>query len=194
MKLGISKRPTTGHFRHGAARNWAFQTWCGTKLGISETGHFRKSSCDTKLGISETGNYRKLGISDECGHKTGYFRRLWTQNWVFQTAVDTKLGISDGCGHKTGYCSKLGIAANWVFQTSVDTKLGISGNWVLQQTGYFRRLWKTGYFRKTGNFMRRFPVGEQRGHFNRSQISLMWSSPHAVSRRLFRIPVPKYPV
>ena len=144
-------RHETGHFRHGAARNWAFP-----KLGISESHRVTQNWVFPKLGI--------------------------TGNWVFQTNVDTKLGISDGCGHKTGYCSKLGIAANWVFQTSVDTKLGISGNWVLQQTGYFRRLWKTGYFRKTGNFMRRFPVGEQRGHFNRSQISLMWSSPHAVNR------------
>ena len=121
LQLGISDmvRHKTGHFRHGAARNWAFP-----KLGISESHRVTQNWVFPKLGI--------------------------TGNWVFQTNVDTKLDISDDCGHKTGYCSKLGIAANWVFQTSVDTKLGISGNWVFQQTGYFRRLWKTGYFRKLG--------------------------------------------
>ena len=134
-------RHETGHFRHGAARNWAFP-----KLGISESHRVTQNWVFPKLGI--TGNWvfqtnvdTKLGISDGCGHKTGYFRRLWTQNWVLQqTGYCSKLGISDVCGHKTGYFRKLGIAANWVFQTSVE-------NWVFQETG---------------NFMRRFPVGEQR--------------------------------
>ena len=80
----------TGYFKK--AYNWAFQTWCGTKLGISdmvrhESHRVTQNWVFPKLGI--TGNWvfqtnvdTKLGISDGCGHKTGYFRRLWTQNWV----------------------------------------------------------------------------------------------------------------
>ena len=89
--------------------NWY---WAFPKLGISESHRVTQNWVFPKLGI--TGNWVfqthvdiKLGISDICGHKTGYFSKLGiAANWVFQTSVDTKLGIS----------------GNWEFHATIPSR------------------------------------------------------------------------
>ena len=88
MKLGISKQTENRVLSTSLGRVWGFVNRTSTKLGIFETGYFRKLGISERRASGQTQNwvFLKPGISG---------------NWEFQNTVkraNTKLGISE-----TGY-------------------------------------------------------------------------------------------